>query len=309
MTALVGFYLLFYGSLAAGLLLRRGRAWAPRIMRWTILIVEPWLFFYSLWVVDLRQLPHYAPIPLASVGLILLSLLVAFPLARRFLPRPESQGSFLLAAAFSNIGTTGGAFVCYLLFGQPGLSLAYLFLLPYPFVVFTLGFSLAKRYASDRALTLGDYFRATLTDPLSALPLLAMAAGAAANAWGWRPPSWAASVIGVLIRLDLIAMCLAIGLTLERPSFRTDWKPLLANSLIKFVISPACALIAIGLAYGSLRPLPARVILIQSAMPSAIYAVIMANLFGLDRELVNRLWISSTLLLAGVTLALFVSWG
>jgi predicted permease len=306
---LLFFFGLFYGSLAVGLGLRQNRAWAPPIMRWTILLVEPWLFLYSLWVVDLRQLPLYAPIPLLAVILILLIIVTTPWLARRLLPRPESQGSFVLAAAFSNIGTTGGAFLCYLLFGQPGLSLAYLFLLPYPFLVFTLGFSVAKRYAAGRRLALSEYLRATLTDPLSALPLLAMTAGALLNAWGPRPPLGAAPVIDVLIKLDLISMCLAIGMTLEWPDFSALGRPLTANAAIKFILSPACALLLVWGWYGSFLSLPAKILVIQAAMPSAIYAVIITNLFGLDRKLVNALWISSTLLLAPVAALLFWFFG
>jgi len=304
---LLSFYLLFYGALGAGVVLRSGRGWSPRIMRWTIILLEPWLFLYSLWVMDLSRVSHYAPIPIIAVALILLPLLLTRPLARRLLPQRTSQGSFVLAASFSNIGTTGGAFLCYLLFGQPGLSLSYLFLLPYPFLIFTLGFSLAKHYSCDDChLTLRDYVQATLRDPVSALPLFAMAAGLALNYYGIRPPVGSASVVDVLIRADLVIMCLAIGMTLNPPALRRDWAPIAANAAVKFLALPALTTVAAWIIYGSLAPVPAKVLVIQSAMPSAIYSVITANLFNLDRELANTLWITTTLLLAPIALALFV---
>jgi malate permease and related proteins len=304
---LATFYLLFYGALGAGVLLRAGRGWSPRIMRWTIILLEPWLFFYSLWVMDLSQIRHFTPIPLLAVALILLPLGLTPLWVGRFLPRRSSQGSFILAASFSNIGTTGGAFLCYLLFGQQGLSLAYLFLLPYPFLIFTLGFSLARRYArQDVRMTFGEYLLALLRDPVSVLPLLAMGAGAALNFYGWRPPAGAAPWVDILIKADIAVMCLAIGMTLNPPRLRDDWRAIAANGVIKFIALPALTLAAVLLIYGSLNPLPARVLLIQAAMPSAIYAVIAANLFDLDLELANTLWITTTLMLAPVALILFL---
>lgn len=299
------FFLLFYGALGAGVALRSRRRHAPAVMRAIILGLEPWLFFYSLWVLDLGQLRAYAPIPLMAVALILLPLGLTPALARRLLSAPASQGGFVLAAAFSNIGTTGGAFLCYLLFGQPGLSLAYLFLVPYPFLIFTLGFSLARRYGGERP-SLAQAARSLLFDPLSFLPLLAMTAGAACNYLGLRPSAGLAPWVDFLLKADLAIMCLAIGATLEPPNWRRDWAAVAANAGVKFLALPAVAAASAWLIYGSWSPLPAKILILQSAMPSAIYSVVMANLFKLDRELVNTLWISTTLLLAPVSLLVFL---
>lgn len=307
MTArLLAFYGLFYGALAAGVVLRARRELSPHLMRWTIILLEPWLFLYSLWTLDPARVRHYAPIPLMAVVLILLPLFLTRPLARRLLPQRTSQGSFILAAAFANIGTTGGAFLCYLLYGLPGLSLAYLFLLPYPFLVFSLGFGLARHYASEGVhLTFKDYVAAALRDPVSLLPILAMAVGAALNYFDVLPPAGAKPWVDVMIKADLVIMCFAIGMTLEPPRLRRDWPAIAANAGIKFLALPALTLTAIWLIYGSLDPLPARVLLIQSAMPSAIYSVVTSNLFKLDRELANTLWITTTLLLAPVAGVVF----
>lgn len=304
------FLLLFYGALAAGWVYRGGRAWSPRLMRWTILFLEPWLFFYSLWALDPAQLRLFAPVPLAAVALILISLAATPHLARRWLADRPAQGSFILAASFSNIGGTGGAFLCYLLFGLPGLSLAYLFLVPYPFLIFSLGFGLARRYGTRSPGPSGaNDLLAPLRDPISALPLLAMGLGVLCRSLGTLPPPAAAPVADLLIKADLAVMCFAIGMTVTWPDWRLAWRPSLANAAIKYLASPALGLVLAWLAYGSLTSLPAKVLIVESAMPSAIYAVVTANLFGLDRDLANVLWISSTLLLAPVALVLFLLLG
>jgi len=304
--ALLWFYLLFYGVLVLGLLLRKWQSLAPTIMRYTILLVDAPLFMYSFWILDLAKLRHYAPVPVIATLLVVLPLWLTPFWARRLLSKKTAQGSFILSAAFSNVGTTGGAFICYLLFGLPGLSLAYLFLLPYPILIFTLGFSTAKHHACDCQLKLKDYFLNLTTNLISIIPLAAIALGVLLNASALQPPAVSASWADIWIKLGLGMMCLAIGMTLRLQHIFSRWKLITALGLIKFLGIPTLALLLVSLTYGSWTLFPAKVILIQSAMPPAIYAVITANLFGLDRDLVNALWFSTTLLLIPIAGILFL---
>jgi predicted permease len=207
---------------------------------------------------------------------------------------------------FSNIGTTGGAFLCYLLYGTQGLALGYLYLLPYPLLVFTLGFSLAKRYASPGPVAWREYARGLVTNLVSLLPLLAMAAGFYFNLRHMALPGFAPLGADILIKLDLVIMFAAIGMTLEPSALFSPWQAVLSLNILKYLVSPLLALGCVWLAYGFPSALPAKVILIQAAMPPAIYAVITVNLFHLDRRLVNALWISGTLLLIPLAALLFV---
>ena len=306
----IWFFLLFYGALAAGLPLRRFGAHAPRVMRANILVVETPVFVYALWALDLAQLERYAPVPLGSVGLILLLGALARAWARRLWPgAPRARGSFVIASAFSNIGNTGGMFLCYLLFGTTGLSLASLFLVPYPLLIFTLGFAAARTYADGKRPRPVEALRHLATNRIAVMPLGAMILGLILNLLGLPLPEGLAGVVDVLIKINIAVACLAIGATLRPGHLFTPWRPVAALSALKFVVAPAAALAVALLAYGGLGPLPARVLLIQSAMPAAVYSVITATLFGLDRDLANTLWLSTTLLLAPLALLLFALFG
>ncbi len=307
MTPLLLFYLIFYGGLALGMPLRRWQAWSPRLMRLAILFLEVPIFFYSFWILDLPKIGHYAPIPIISTLLMLSLIGVSRAWSKKLLPnQPRAQGSFILASAFSNIGTTGGAFICYLLFGAQGLSLSYLFLLPYPLVIFTLGFSLAKHYASPVRLTWTDYVHNIVSNLTSLIPLLAMTLGLILNVL--HVPQWthAPWVADVLIKTDLIIMFVAIGMTLDIHSLFKPWAALAAIQVLKYLFSPVLALGLVLLAYGNVHGLPAKIILIEAAMPAAIYAVITANLFELDQRLANALWVTTTLVLIPLAAVLFI---
>lgn len=306
MNHLFQFYLLFYGALGLGFWLRSRRAWAPGLMRAAILLLDTPLFFYSYWILDLSRLRHYAPVPVISALLVLAMAVISVLWSRKLLAERTSQGSFVLAAAFSNIGTTGGAFICYLLYGTPGLALGYLYLLPYPLLVFTLGFSLAKHYAGPGRLSVLAYARNLVTNVTSLVPLLAMGAGFYFNLHHVPVPAVAPALADGFIKLDLVIMFAAIGMTLDLTSLFSPARAVLALNAIKYLLSPLVALGLVLGAYGFGISLPAKVILIQSAMPPAIYAVITVNLFNLDRRLVNALWVSSTLVLIPLAALLFV---
>jgi malate permease and related proteins len=305
MNALFQFYLIIYGGLALGWSLSRWQFLAPTLMRFAILILEAPIFLYSFWILDISQIRQYAPIPVISTLLVFASLGLSRVWAHRIFSQTKAQGSFILAASFSNTGTTGGAFICYLLFGIQGLSLSSLYLLPYPLLIFTVGYSLAKRYASAEKLTWNDYLLNIIMNMTSLIPLLAITGGLLLNIFHvplfYGAPRWA----DAMIKLDLAIMFVAVGMTLNWRTVLNPWSAILAIQVFKYVLSPLLALGCIALAYGQLHSLPPKIILIQSAMPPAIYAVITTNLYNLDRKLANALWASSTLLLIPVA-ALFL---
>ncbi|MBN1595205.1 AEC family transporter, partial [candidate division FCPU426 bacterium] len=299
---------LFFGALGLGLALHPWRRAASFIMRCIVLLFDTPLFFYAFWTVDLNKVLFYAPVPLLAVLLVLLTLWLSPGIARRVLANPSAQGVFILSAAFSNVGTTGGSYICYLLFGLPGLALGYLFLLPYPILIFTLGFSTAKHYASSSRLSWRGHLANITGNIFSLLPLSAIALGLVLNSSGFIPPRGLALAADIWIKAGLGLMCLAIGMTLTLQNLFRPWRALLWLGVIKFLFLPAAALVFLLLVYGSLTPLPAKVILIQAAMPPAMYAVITANLFGLDRELVNSLWFSTTVMLIPLAGIFFLLW-
>ena len=71
------------------------------------------------------------------------------------------------------------------------------------------------------------------------------------------------------------------------------WKKALGSAAIKFLVNPLMMLVvtlAMGMAGATdLRPMYVCVLL--SAMPTALYSVLMANLFGLNRDLANTTFI------------------
>jgi predicted permease len=105
-------------------------------------------------------------------------------------------------------------------------------------------------------------------------------------------------------------MFFVIGLTLHLSRFKDCIAESASLSAIKFVASPiaAAALIwlvkAAGLRLDSLR---ADVMLVESAMPAAVFAVVAANLYGLNSRLASLLFVVNTAVFLAVVLPVIMA--
>ncbi|MHC4076654.1 MAG: hypothetical protein ACYSRZ_09650, partial [Planctomycetota bacterium] len=68
-------------------------------------------------------------LPIVGVTLMLSITAISALLFSFLEKKPKSRLTLILAGGLSNTGYTGGAFVCYALFGTPGLALAHIYLL------------------------------------------------------------------------------------------------------------------------------------------------------------------------------------
>lgn len=306
---LLWFYFLSYGALLLGFFLRRWSQYSPLVMRASVYALEAPLFLYAFWVLDFQQTREYAIIPLFSLALLLGGLAVHPLWAKMLSSDPRSQGSLVLASSFSNVGSTGGLFICYLLFGSTGLSLASLFLLPYPIIIFTLGFSEAHRYGQNQRLPLRESIRRMATHSISFIPIAAMAVGLVLNFFRISPPRFMPQWADVWARLSMAVSCMAIGSTIRTGQWFSPWKPVAAVGIVKFIFTPCIAALLLSIWFDNFLHPSAIVILIQACMPPAVYSVVMANVFRLNRDWANSIWLSNTLFLIPIVGVLFYFFG
>ena len=92
-------------------------------------------------------------------------------------------------------------------------------------------------------------------------------------------------------------MLFGVGLTLKFRKIKEFKRICFSISLMKFAYSPLIGLIlAYAMGYSRiLNKLPLKVVFIEASMPVAINVLILTNLFGLDKDLANSCWISTTL--------------
>lgn len=286
---LVGYLCVRYGLVK--------REWSKHIQRKTILFLAPPVMFLAMWSlkipgIDILGLPIIAI--LCGVG----GMAVAYPIAKRLRLSRQGTGAFILAAGWSNTWLIG-AYLCFLLFGQQGFALASMYNILNPALTYVVGFGVAGAFSPDRTVvSTWDAVRNFFSDPVSILPNVGMLAGLAMNLAGVEPGLWSEDISTYLIPIFTVISMFAVGMTMSVHRTQEFLRPILAQSAIKFLVWPAITLAAIFTFRGNMLhdPVTFRVLMVQSFMPVAMQAMMLCNLFDLDMDLVNALWLVTNLL-------------
>ena len=303
-----------YGALLVGWVAREtgliNESASAKIMRRTIVFLEPFLIVLIYWALDLTKLRVLIVMPLAA-SLVSVGALVAGRLVAQAVGHDDrrGRGSFVCCAMFSNVGLTMGSFIAFLLLKQQGLSMASLYAVYFLPFFFTIGMVVARRYSPNGKYTAWEMLARFLRDPISLAPNIAILMGLVVNlvTHGHRPQILQHVTDG-LVLVDVTIYFVAIGLSMRFGRILSYWRDCLGMSFVKFVATPI-----IGVGVGLLLGCPGigggvamQVVVIQSAMPVAIFALVLCKLFDLDMDLANASWIFTTFATAGVFLALKV---
>lgn len=261
-----------------------------------LLFFMPISFMAAVWVVsfdDLRVifLPVIGVVALLSGGL--LGLLVA-----RFMKKSTEQATVLFCCgSFSNLGAIG-TLACYMFLGEPGLALValyrmfeeiYYYAIAYPVARFYSGSSGAKRSFARRLVDV-------LKDQFVAAALSAFFIGLFLNLADVPRPSVFGIVIALSVPIGTFILIVSIGLSMRVSRVGAYIDESLLTGLIKFVAVPilACSMAYLAGLHLIDDGLAFKVVLILSAMPVAINALVAASIYDLDLDLANSCWLITT---------------
>jgi predicted permease len=212
----------------------------------------------------------------------------------------DTQGRLtaVMAGGLANLSHTGGAFVCYALFGLEGYALGQLYLALWLPMVYIMWMPILKAYEQR---TLGRVGKFTSRDLFDArlMGLWAMAAGLALNFSHLKTPSLLTQwyVMDPFIYAASGLSFFAIGMRLSISRLKNYIPLYFTLGAVKFVLTPAAAALILWLFAGvlsGLTPMAKNVIMVQSAAPCAVLMVTMANVFDLDSRMGSALWVVNT---------------
>jgi predicted permease len=292
----------FASGIAAKSLLRLGdpSAFTKKLIRFNLVAIEPVIVLWSTWGLVLARDLIWLPVS----GLMLMAAGMVFGRGfRRMLGLSGSKGAtFLISSILANHGFTMGAFLCYLLLGEQGLGLAFLFLAYFMPFVFLVIFPYARRQSDGRPFDMAfarDYFLS-----LQNMPLFAIIVSLVLLALGIRRPDVSFPVDAFII-ISMALYYFTLGVNFQMPAFFSSGRENAALAAIKFVLVPVAAIAVLRAVHLDSRV--ETVILIQSFMPAAIYSVVASVLFDLDAGFASNLFVwNSMVFLAGVLPVLFI---
>lgn len=296
--------LIFYGSLLLGYGLKKAyilkEPFAKRLTKFIITFISPAILAISFWGIDFSEL-KILTLPLIGLAVSLMCALPAYIFALRLRFDPQKTGVFIVASMFSNVGYPLGAFLCFVLFGEAGFGLAIMYCLYWSGLFYTLGFYFASRYGR---VGNGAFQPA---EDLKLFPILGIVIGVLLNILNITRHPMMSNINSILIPISTAGFLFSAGLTLRFSKVRSFFRPCLAMSAIKFLYAPLVGfMLSMLLGYNDfMQGLPLKVVLIESSMPVALSIMVLPQIFKLDQDLANSLWLFTTFLLIAVIPALF----
>ncbi|MHC4708015.1 MAG: AEC family transporter, partial [Planctomycetota bacterium] len=249
-----------------------------------------------IWRMQLTTQLVWLPI----VGVVLMLTMTTFSAAVFSFLRlgQKARLTLILAGALSNLGYTGGAFVCYALFGAEGLGLANLYLVLWIPTVYLVFFPILKaREIQINRSEGGLKLRQMLDARCLAIP--AVISAIALNLTEVRFPVLVSKlhIIDIFVYTASSLAFFAIGLRIKVSRLKNYVYLYFPLAGVKFIATPAVALVLVGLlglAGRDLSGLVREVIVVLSVTPSAVVMVTISNVFDLDGPLASALWVVTT---------------
>ncbi len=256
--------------------------------QWIIALIVIWEMDLSL---EIIWLPVVALILLSTVTIISASLFLHLKIPQK------SKITIILAGSLSNIGYTGGAFVCYAIFGLKALGLANIYAMFWAPAIYLVFFPLLKVREIKKDGTIAKFRFTHFFDPRMIVIPAALVA-IILNLTNLKPPQFIFRfyIIDILIYIASALAFFAIGLRVRGYRLKRYFKLYFPLAAVKFILSPtlACLLLyLLHLAGLNLTYLSKSVIIILSAAPSAVIMVTMSNVFDLDGPLASALWVTT----------------
>lgn len=288
------------GGLTAGYCLRKsGRARASlgtQVNRLTLTFVQPFVIGIALWSMkppDLRTLA----LPLFAFAMIVIMWPVGSVIAGALRMDRPTRGTFVTSSMFSNNGFTYGTFVAFVALGTEGAALGALYCVAFMPTFFTLGFYIGRRYSPGEQQSILAALWDLARDGQTRNPVLAVAVGLALNYARVPAPTCAPFIIDISMPTTTAAFLFAIGLGLRLSAVKTYWRECAVAHATKFLLAPAVGLgLAFLFGYWQMADHSLlRVAFIQSATPSAIMAVMLSDVFDLNRNLAGALWLATNI--------------
>ncbi len=272
---------------------------AERIMTFVGVFGYPLVAFLSVWGTPLRGSDAILPVMAAAHAVAM--IFVSLALAPWVTSDRREQGLLGLAGGVGNNGFTMGAFVLYLLYGEPGMGLANIYILLFMALMTLVMYPLARRYAGvTHSESLGVLMRRSLLDWRSmGLPVVAAAILLSALSVP-RPEQivrW--RLVDSLVYTVTPLAFFGIGLRLHFSRVLPMWRSHLWLAAVRFGL---CAAAGLGLAWLTwLTPWPIKdlrwnVFVIEAFVPTSVTTVAVANMFDLRPREASVLFVVNTAL-------------
>ena len=286
--------------------------WAPwnstvffnRMITVGIVFLFPFLTLFSIWglvpVFDLVWLPVFGfLLHVLPGGICLLR-------GRRKYCDSLDYGSYAISGFLSN-RVTLGALTAYVLYGETGYAYAQMVVLFDNLLTFGFAYPLAQYYRNLHELSGKLQFDLKrILFNRNQLPLFGMVIGALLNWQGIHRPESFLPAFGLAVHFAAWTFLLPVGYSMDFGEVRNYLQDAAEISLVKCILTPVLTVAAASFLIHESVALKTLVLL--SAAPTAVNAVIVMKLFGLNLHLAVAAFVLSTAVYLLAVFPLFFFW-
>jgi len=289
------FQSLIIGPFIIGMLTKRFISSPDQLARRIVLInlcmFDPIIILWTVWGLQISKELIY--LPLSGLCIVIFGFFAGYLFTLLLNLPKKAHGTFVISSSLSNHGFTLGGYICYLLLGEQGLALSYIFLLYFVFYLFLFIFPYARWIqASQEQISTKQLILSTLISARN-IPLYTTLIALLMKKCNIIRPAIDMPVECFLL-ISISIYYFSLGLTYTISKDISYKKSHLVLIIIKFVLSPL-----IALALTRILPLNTTmqsVVIIESFMPVAILAVVVAIIFDLDTRMASNLFVWNTIL-------------
>jgi len=299
----------------AGYICRRRQWLDERVAEWIMTFVGVFGYssvaFLSVWGTPLKAGDIWLPL-LASAHVLIMTG-IGLGISRLLTQDRAERGLFAIAAGSGNNGFTGGAFVLYLLHGEPGMGLSNIYIVMFMPMAVLLMYPIARHHSeSNTGGSLAALYKRSLLDWRSiGLPIVL--AAIALSAFKVQRPAWISEwhLMDALVYLVTPLAFFAIGLRLRASKVLPMWKLIAGLGIVRFLVGAA---VGVCLAWVTLQtPWPFDelrwdVFVVQSFVPTAVTMVAIANMFNLRPMEASVLFVANTIMYLVLALPVIFLW-
>ncbi len=258
----------------------------------------------SIWGLDLNL--EMIWLPIAGLLMHLIPLFLAYIRIKKYDFDYRAKASYLLVMLISNAAMLG-AMTSFFILGETSYAYTNLTLSLGSFAVSGIGFTLAAKYRSLAEGTAVAGVKGVLKNLVSwnQMALYASIVGLILSLSGIPRPSFSSQVLSVNIHFSMWSAVVPIGAALSFAGIK-KYKFVTADyTIIKFIIVPVIMFL-LSLLFVKDDPLALKTILIVSASPAPMVAVMLSKLYHLDVDLALSPFVYTTLIYLVLLVPLFI---
>ena len=276
------------------------------VIKANVVGVATFLSVVSFWSIQVTK--ELLWLPLSILPICFLPVAVFYGWEKKRFSHPLDQGSYMISMMLGNIGTLAGL-CAYVLYGERGFAYVQLIAVPQILIIVLFCFPMAQRFYEEWAgkgtgRKKTSFIRLLLTP--NQLPALGTAVGLTLAAFHVERPEPVGLMFTILIHLGAWMGMVPVGYDLNIKSVGKYAFKLWPIFPVKFIFLPAVLFALTSLVVSD--PAMITCVVLSAGAPTAIFAVASSQLYGLNVDLAESSFVTTTMVFLFVLYPMVYWW-